>query len=286
MERVQELLIQLGEVPSGQQDPRPVRLIEPADAKSTPQLLKQLQEAWSASEGNKLIIKVPPETKPAPKADEKEEKDKAKTDSPVKPANDRSANASRRGRVTARFVELGATAANPANAESAKQAPNATAPAAKPSRSTALPANQSEAPAPVTITVTPDGRLMISSTDTAALDRMEQLIEKLSPPQRRFKIYALQYIRASDMWLNLTNYFKEDLEAKDKNNEFLGYFYGPRFGSTEEKAAPALVETPQADDRLRSAEQQHPRRECLCQSDGRGRATDRRIRQAGAQRFR
>jgi type II secretory pathway component GspD/PulD (secretin) len=236
MERVQELLAQLGEVPSGQHDPRQVRHIETSDAKTTAQLLNQLQEAWSASGGNKLIIKVPPETKTAPKTDEKEEKDKAKTDLPAKPAKDRSAAATTRNRVTAHFVEL-ATGGTKANTP--ERTNQASKPAASPEAS-ASSANQSAAPAPVTITVNPDGRLTITSTDTAALDRMEQLIEELSPPQRRFKVFRLNYIRAVDFYFDvLKDYFKEDLETKG-DNEFMGFFYGPRFGKNEDKTAPTL----------------------------------------------
>ena len=49
--------------------------------------------------------------------------------------------------------------------------------------------NAVQAPPPVTITVTEDGRLMLSSADPLALDRMEELIEQLSPPEKRFKVY-------------------------------------------------------------------------------------------------
>ena len=223
-------------MPTGQRDPRQVRLIESGDAKTTPQLLEQLQEAWSASGGNKLIIKVPPETKPAPKVEEKEEKDKAKTDTPAKPANDRSASASPRNRVAARFVEMAVTGAAANNSEPATQIPKAAAPP----QASPPAANPSAALAPVTITVGPDGRLTISSTDTAALDRMEQLIEELSPPQRRFKVFRLNHIRAIDFYFDvLKDYFKEDLETKG-DNEFMGFFYGPRFGKSEDKTGPAL----------------------------------------------
>jgi type II secretory pathway component GspD/PulD (secretin) len=236
MERVQELLLQLGELPSGQHDPRQVRVIDSSDAKSTPELLKQLQEAWSASGGNKLIIKVPPETKTAPKTEEKDEKDKAKRDVPAKPANDRSASSIWPNRVTAHFVELGASGTNTTNPEPANQ----TSKAAPPPEASAPTTNPSAAPAPVTITVNPDGRLTISSTDTAALDRMEQLIEDLSPPQRRFKVFRLNYIRAIDFyWDVLKDYFKEDLETKG-DNEFQGWFFGPRFGKSEDKTGPTL----------------------------------------------
>ena len=75
---------------------------------------------------------------------------------------------------------------------------------------------QQAAPPPITVTITDDGRLLLSSSDTAALDRMEELIEQLSPPEKRFKVFACKYIRASEMWYDLTDFFKEDLEGKSE----------------------------------------------------------------------
>ncbi|HMO84271.1 MAG TPA: hypothetical protein PKC18_05040, partial [Lacipirellulaceae bacterium] len=40
-----------------------------------------------------------------------------------------------------------------------------------------------EAP-PINITVTPDGRIVISSADVAALDEMQDLLSELGPPNR------------------------------------------------------------------------------------------------------
>ena len=92
----------------------------------------------------------------------------------------------------------------------------------------------------MTITVGQDGRLTITSTDTAALDRMEQLIEDISPPQRRFRVFRLNYIKAIDFYFDvLKDYFKEDLESKGES-EFQGWFFGPRFGKNEDKTGPTL----------------------------------------------
>ena len=55
---------------------------------------------------------------------------------------------------------------------------------------------------------------MLSSPDTAALDRMEELIEELTPPEKRFKVFPCKYIRASEMWYDLTDFFKEDWKSK------------------------------------------------------------------------
>ncbi len=207
LERVNELLTELGERPNGQRDSRPVRFIEPTDNQQTAELLKQLQEAWKSSGGGELIINHPPPApKPAPSEDHKEKKDEPKSEKAEEPAKDRSASVDS-NRVAARFVELKAAAAQSSNASSTLDKPSNSAPA-----SAGKSPDQGK-PAPVTITVTPDGRLMLSSSDPAQLDRLEQLIEQLSP-QQRFKIYPIKNISAIDMYLDLKNYFKEDLEKE------------------------------------------------------------------------
>ncbi len=81
---------------------------------------------------------------------------------------------------------------------------------------------------------------MLSSPDTAALDRLEQLIEQLAPPQHRFKVYALKFIRAIDMYYDLKDYFKDDLEAKENNNDFDYWYWPPRRNSSEDNSGPSL----------------------------------------------
>lgn len=250
MKRVYEFLVELGESPQGQSDSRRVRMIEQTGEKPTAQLLKELSEAWSASGGNKLIIKAPPEKKKAPAGESKEKSDKDKTDKATQPAKDRAARLDGRGPLVARFVQLGGTVADPATTDTPKKSdtpasPNAatptdrTAPAPKP-ESPSQDANQSSGDAPITITVAPDGKLMISSTDTAALDRMEQLIEQLSPPQRRFKVYQIKFISALDMYLDLKGFFKDDLEkeASGYTRDWFGFMV-PKGG--EEKNATGLA---------------------------------------------
>ncbi len=250
MERVRDFLVKLGEIPNGQQDMRPVRLVEPSDGKTTAELLKELREAWTASGGNELIIKAPPEAKPAPSDEEKDKKDKAKTDGSAKPAKDRSASATGCARIFAHFVEL-VENAEPATDKSAKltttvdpAAPSIekavpSTPVTKPTAPGVASSNQTSTPAPITITVTPDGRLMLSSSDTLALDRMEQLIEQISPPQRRFKVYPIKHVGAADVYLDLKNYFKEDME-KESGGTTLDWFGRPIETGKGDKGATGL----------------------------------------------
>ncbi|MCU0978017.1 MAG: hypothetical protein MUF25_02500 [Pirellulaceae bacterium] len=83
--------------------------------------------------------------------------------------------------------------------------------------------NPPATPPPVQIAVGPDGRLVISSQDTAALDLLEELLSQLVPPRADFKVFPLKY--ASSLWvkLNLQDYFEE--EPEDKNTRRNYYYF-------------------------------------------------------------
>lgn len=255
MQRVRDLLIKLGEIPSGQRDERQVRLLQTGE-KPTAELLQQLRDAWVASGGNELIINVPPEKKPAPPIEENKKKEDAKTDPAVKPAADRSAGAPGTIRVAAHYAQLGATAAEADGEGAAAETadidepvvplddsaestipPDAATEAAAPpaTASPTAPRDVAAEPPPVTITVTEDGQIMLSSPDTAALDRLEELIGKLSPPEKRFKVYRLKHIPASHMYWDLIDYFKEDLEEEGDGNNFMDWYWGYRSGGSGNK---------------------------------------------------
>ncbi len=216
MTRVRDLLVKLGEIPNGQQDARPVRLIAPTDAKDTAALLEKLRAAWPASGGNELIIKAPAAKSPAP-AEKQEPAEKPQPAPAAGAATDRATDASLLARVPAHFAQLDAAAPSTATAGAADDAAStAVAPAAPSAESSVAPPVKATAP-PITITITDDGRLMLSSHDTAALDRLEELIEQLTPPEKRFRVFPCRYIRASEMWYDLTDFFKDDLEGKSGN---------------------------------------------------------------------
>ena len=67
-------------------------------------------------------------------------------------------------------------------------------------------------PSPIKITVNSEGRLIIASEDTAALDQLQDLIEQLSPSQTEYHYFKLRYISAYDVVYNLEKYFEDDLK--------------------------------------------------------------------------
>lgn len=88
---------------------------------------------------------------------------------------------------------------------------------------------EAEAADPIRITVTPDGRLVVSSEDPAALDQLEDLMGQLEPPAKDFKVYQLENSRASLVVINLEEYFEEELKGqKESNYDYFGYYSGSR----------------------------------------------------------
>ncbi|HEX4415525.1 MAG TPA: secretin N-terminal domain-containing protein [Lacipirellulaceae bacterium] len=250
LERVHDLLIKLGETPGGQRSSSPIRFVQPGDPKATAALLERLRAAWPSTGENPLVIKNAPPN-PAPK-DSKEKEKPGGTDSEpaAKPKDDRAANTTDRGRVAAQFVELRTTDSTAGGDQPGKQTsqdePTTTETGAQggqaqPTANASKDANDAKAKskAPVTVTVTEDGKLMLNSTDTAALDRMEDLLEDLSPEEKRFQVFPLKYIRALEMWYDLNDYFKDDLQG-DTDSSYDPYWWPPRKTTNKKGSQPGL----------------------------------------------
>jgi type II secretory pathway component GspD/PulD (secretin) len=75
-------------------------------------------------------------------------------------------------------------------------------------------------PAPIRIGRDPDGRMVISSTDTEALDRLEDLLVEIMPQRKDYKAFKMKHKStwAYGVALNLKEFFEE----KDKNDQRRG----------------------------------------------------------------
>ena len=74
------------------------------------------------------------------------------------------------------------------------------------------------------IEIGPDGRLLLTSRDAAALDLLEELIAQWMPLQPDFKVFRLQYADAYWVTKNLEEFFKED-EDKGRGRGYFDYYY-------------------------------------------------------------
>jgi type II secretory pathway component GspD/PulD (secretin) len=239
---VQKMLEELGVVTSNRRgNPETWRVIDARTPEETAELLKQLQEAWGGA--NPLNINVAPPTQmpqETPAASE-----------PADDSDEASENEDTLTRTSRRIFWLAQYAGEAAAAEDdagdddddsgepgdpdtpdnpgdpvdpdVPTDPDADDDAERPAGRSV----QTTAPAgpPINLTVTPDGRIVISSDDPVALDQLEDLMAEISPPRKDFKVYKLKNTDCRDVWYNLKDYFEDEL-ADDENDNFLRLWNG------------------------------------------------------------
>ena len=88
------------------------------------------------------------------------------------------------------------------------------------------PQDKPEKLPPVSITRGPDGRLVISSKDTKALDRLEELMAELAPPREDYEIFRLKYAWAYSIALTLEDIFEEKKDEQQGRSPYDYYFFG------------------------------------------------------------
>jgi len=93
-------------------------------------------------------------------------------------------------------------------------------------------------PAPIHVGRGPDGKMVISSSDTRALDRMEDLLTEIAPPRKDFKVFKLKYKTtwAYTVASNLKDFFKEKEDNKNDNYRSRWFWgYSPSNNSTDDE---------------------------------------------------
>jgi hypothetical protein len=87
------------------------------------------------------------------------------------------------------------------------------------------PTQPAAEPPPISISVSPDGRLVLFSQDPQALDLLEELIRQVAPPRRDYRIYRLKH--ADSFWVrkNLEDFFAEGDESDKNSNRRNVYYY-------------------------------------------------------------
>ncbi len=70
---------------------------------------------------------------------------------------------------------------------------------------------------PINVTVTEDGRIVLSSEDAAALNQLEELMYSIQPRRNEFVKFKLEYVYASDVAFKLEEYFEEELKGQTES---------------------------------------------------------------------
>lgn len=182
LEEVRDLLVKLGEPVGDRGDNRRVRTLDTLSAEATAKLLKKLEASWPAVGGETELV-LPPE-RDLPRSDDDQEEDNESQDA----ASD----------VTASHRE---GASSPFRLLAAPMDDTSTAQEARP---------------PVTVQIGPAGQIVVSSDDTAALDRFEELAAELAPPPERYQVFRVRNRSPDVIVENLKIYFEEFLAPENE----------------------------------------------------------------------
>jgi type II secretory pathway component GspD/PulD (secretin) len=237
MSEVKNLLVKLGELPAPGANPDHVRVLDLPPAERE-RLLERIRQAWPSLAPNKLVLPPPENAAPRKRPESGPE--------PASPPRDNRAQTLPRESVRIRFAQLHLSEA------SAESAPSPTAPAAEdlkpqeqPAAASAGKPQESPAPArpvspgsdpppaspaeppPVHVTIDPDGRAVIASQDTAALDLLEELLSQATGPRKEFQLFQLRYASAYWVRLNLESYFKEGEKEEKGTRRYYFYDHAP-----------------------------------------------------------
>jgi type II secretory pathway component GspD/PulD (secretin) len=264
LEEVHNLLVKLGEIPGAGGNSSTLRVLDTIPPEEVEQLLERLRRTWPGIGPNPLEVAPPaggaeaggaaeaagdppakkalprkksaaPPTAPEEKTTEVIPKKSSEIAlaamllAPAVPVAAREQPAAAEeerteaGPAPQRTAEPGADdLIEPPIADEQAEVPAANAPGtigARPGRRAVA-----AAPAPIRVGRGPDGRMIISSTDTEALDRLEDLLVEIAPPRKDYKAFKLKYKStwAYGVALNLRDFFEE----KDKNEQRRNRWWG------------------------------------------------------------
>ena len=247
LKEVRRFLVKLGEIPGESGNPNTVRILDARGDEATLRLLQQIRQAWPSVAPNELRI----QGAPAQEEEEDAPDEKQKLPDDVSAAK---VGSSRPALEVARIVGLVTQHDQPATSTLAQVPRQADAQFPGFRHSDTHAANQppedrvagtddvrNELP-PVTITINQDGRIILNSADTKALDQLEDLLNQLAPPPKTYKVFYLRYALASLVTLNLEEYFEEELEDGDSDDNWYRGWYGyPPSSTKSNKVSPGLA---------------------------------------------
>lgn len=262
MEEISLLLQKLGEIPDPNAVDNGIRVIELSPDENPQEVMDRIKRLWRRDNELQSNFPEPESTKPertTEAIEEDSEDDDPAVDGPP-PVTETPSR--RRPRIEVWPPPKPEASHNDALTELLKEASRSDTAAAKPQsvvsaveRSSGSPASwdpdraqrrqepRAETPAvtqvptglrtaaaqetsvpPIRFSLTPDGHLIISSDDKAALQDVEDLMREVVRPVPKYKIFYLKHATPSWVTLNLEDYFRADDESES------GYRYDPFWG--------------------------------------------------------
>jgi len=221
---IEVLLVKLGEIPAAGSGSA-VRVIDGGDAKEAQELIERIRRAWPSVAPNTLVAPTaaaPPESAKEPSAARPAAPGNSNDSSNTSTARPlpKSSSDSATGQARAALFHLAdirrEPAANPPGDIHRE-------PAASPSDE--RPSDAPRPTPPVKIIVGPDGKLILSSDDPQALDRLEELATQLAGPRKDYRVFRLKYAWALGVAQNLEDFFKDDKRDRSRMPWWMDDYY-------------------------------------------------------------
>ena len=240
IESVRQLLVKLGEIPPEGGRTSKMRVLSVVPPEEAAKFLERLRQAWPSLAPNELNLPTLPEVKESPDRLPSKKADEAEAKEVRSPGN----------RLTLAVYDASeqddeaAQAGDDTNSDQPNRSDKTLPPTREELRRLLLDGQResSATPAPVSVSIDPAGRLVITSQDTNALDLLEELVSQLAPPAPDYKIFRLVHVDAYYVKDNLEDFFKEEEdESKNSNRRNYYYDYAP---PKEEKSRSRLSQRP------------------------------------------
>tara|TARA_R110002049_G_scaffold4601_5_gene32057 strand:+ start:89011 stop:92028 length:3018 start_codon:yes stop_codon:yes gene_type:complete len=238
LEQVQSLLIKLGELPPPDGSDRTLRVIDASATPETYEYLQRLRRQWSHMSPNPL--QIPDEAQ----FDEDSESQESETKEDREQESDSPASrVINEGDVAGhpKPSELQLTATKPPAGE-LDVADNDTAEISDTEIRSArdfdrvfgnrerddrnIARRTANTGAPISIELDENGNLIIVSEDTEALDKLEQLMLQVAPPQRPYYTFKIEHASVYMVYLNLKEYFDEGEDGESDGDSFYRWYFG------------------------------------------------------------
>lgn len=242
LEEVRNLLIKMGETPPGKSNPETIRSIDLQSDEESRQLLQQLKQLWPEIDSIPLDVRPSPASPSAIRPQTSPQShvpasapDALHDSTPVSIDPDSFDSISFDGGKQEGSSLRPSAPAQPlrvamwqASVETAS--PSAELPPPVDAEQLRSPETSATATRPgIEIQVLPNGRIVYSSPDTEALDRLESLIGQLAPPRRDYHIFHLKH---PTTWAYGIETILEDFFKDESNKESV---YDPWWGTTTTK---------------------------------------------------
>ncbi|TVQ02474.1 MAG: hypothetical protein EA381_03180 [Planctomycetaceae bacterium] len=254
MAEVRNLLVKLGELPPPTGNDRMLRVIDADPSPETFRYLQELQRQWQQVSPNP--IELPPVDRFLPKEKSPEDDPADKDAAPDSSSADLTAAPGGKVPPSIRLTAAPQTAAvqvpaaeratneNEAAATETDEVPPPEPPVIRSledfDRAFAVPGRVTKpdesapgnAPPPTAATTEPiqievdaAGNLVLRSRDTAALDRLEDLMLQFTPPRRAYHTFVAKHVSATWIRLSLEDFFAED-DDDDTSSGFPRWLFG------------------------------------------------------------